>query len=123
MKALFWILVLASAAAAFGWVRYALRKVEERRRAEEARLAEFMAQATARPPAAATDPAGAQQKLLFDAAAKAGEAGEPALAIQLYARLVARYPRSALAGESRAAVEQLKARLATPKAPGPAGPG
>ena len=35
----------------------------------------------------------AQQKLLFEAAAKAGEAGEPVLSIQLYARLLARYPR------------------------------
>jgi hypothetical protein len=53
----------------------------------------------------------ALQKLLFDAAHKAGEAGEPALAIQLYARLLARYPASRFAGEVRAAVEMLKKKL------------
>ncbi|MGE5641137.1 MAG: hypothetical protein ACM30H_13685 [Clostridia bacterium] len=123
MKALFWVAVLALIAVGFGWLRHGLRKVDERRRAEEARIAEFMAQAIARPPATPPDPTAAQQKLLFEAAAKAGEAGEPALAIQLYARLIARYPQSSLAGECRASVERLKARLATPKAPGPVGPG
>ncbi len=123
MKALFWAVVLVFVAVAAGWVRHGLRKVDERRRAEEARMADFMAQAVARAPAAPPDPAAAQQKLLFEAAAKAGEAGEPALAIQLHARLVARYPQSTLAGQSRAAVEQLKAKLATPRAPGPAAPG
>ena len=53
----------------------------------------------------------AQQKLLFEAAHKAGEAGEPALAIQLYARLLARYPASAFAPQARAAVEALKKKL------------
>ena len=54
------------------------------------------------------------QKLLFDAAAKAGEAGEPALSIQLYARLIARYPNSALVAQARSAVEAQKSRLAKP---------
>ena len=40
------------------------------------------------------------------------EAGEPALSIQLYARLLARYPQTALAGQARAAVESQKKRLA-----------
>ncbi len=122
MKALFWIAVLAFAGVAGGWIRHAVRQVDERRRAEEARLADFMAQAIARP-AAPPDPSAAQQKLLFDAAAKTAEAGEPALAIQLYARLIARYPQSGLAGECRVAVEALKAKIAISKAPGPAGPG
>lgn len=49
-----------------------------------------------------------KQRLLFDAAAKAGEAGEPVLSIQLYARLLARYPDSTLAAQARAAVEMQK---------------
>jgi len=53
----------------------------------------------------------AQQRLLFDAAAKAGEAGEPVLSIQLYARLLARYPDSTLASQARAAVEMQKKYL------------
>ena len=39
------------------------------------------------------------------------EAGEPALAIQLYARLLARYPDSALGIQARAAVEAQKKKL------------
>jgi hypothetical protein len=53
----------------------------------------------------------AQQKLLYDAAAKAGEAGEAVISIQLYARLLARYPDSALGAQARAAVEALKKKL------------
>ena len=53
----------------------------------------------------------AKQRLLFDAAAKAGEAGEPVLSIQLYARLLARYPDSAFASQARAAVEAQKKNL------------
>jgi hypothetical protein len=53
----------------------------------------------------------AKQRLLFEAAAKAGEAGEPVLSIQLYARLLARYPDSAFAAQARAAVEAQKKNL------------
>jgi TolA-binding protein len=53
----------------------------------------------------------AQQKLLFEAAHSAGEAGEPALAIQLYARLLVRYPASAFASQARAAAGVLKKKL------------
>jgi hypothetical protein len=53
----------------------------------------------------------AKQRLLFDAAFKAGEAGEPVLSIQLYARLLARYPDSAFASQARAAVEAQKRHL------------
>jgi TolA-binding protein len=65
-------------------------------------------------PAGASPVAGdglAQQKMLFEAADKAGEAGEPVLAIQLYARLVARYPASAFVPQARAAAEILKKKL------------
>ena len=56
-------------------------------------------------------PVAPQERLLLDAAAKAGEAGEPALSIQLYAKLLARYPQSALATQARAAVEAQKKKL------------
>ena len=77
----------------------------------EARISDFMAQV--RPPAATAPRPGAapQERLLFEAASKAGEAGEPALAIQLYARLLSRFPQSAFAEPARAAVAEQKKRL------------
>jgi hypothetical protein len=125
MKSAFWLLLCAFAAAVVWIAWYIVRKSQERRRAEEERIAKFIAgTAAAAPVPAASPPASlaavpaepapaatnglAQQKLLFEAAHKAGEAGEPALAIQLYGRLLARYPASAFAGEVHAAVEALK---------------
>jgi hypothetical protein len=125
MTGIFW-LVLFAIALAFAWlIRHNLRKWQARQRAEEERFASFMSgttgapaptapAASAVPAAAATAPAGnglAQQKLLFDAAHKAGEAGEPALAIQLYARLLARYPATAFRQPARDAVEAQKRKL------------
>jgi len=126
MRGLFW-LVLAGCAATLVWLVWHIRrKAEERRLAEEARVAAFMsglpvarpapsdtagASMPVAPPAPAHANDVAPQRLLFDAAHKAGEAGEPALAIQLYARLLARYPATAFAGEARAAVERLKKKL------------
>jgi TolA-binding protein len=121
-KALLWLLLIAFAATAAIWLRQARRSLADRRRAEEARAAEFMAQAVARPQGAARQPS-PQERLLFDAAAKAGEAGEAAIAIQLLARLVARYPDGALDAQARSAVEAHKGRLATARAPGTDGPG
>ena len=119
MKQVMWVLVFGIAAGLGYWLWYAWRRYEDRKRAEEERHAAFMAQmvgaaaAKAAAPKPAEDAAAlAQQKLLFDAASKAGEAGEAALAIQLHARLVARYPASALAEQAKAAVEALKKKLA-----------
>ena len=53
----------------------------------------------------------ALQKLLFEAAHKAGEAGEPALAIQLYARLLSRFPATGFAEPARAAVAVLRKKM------------
>ena len=124
MKGMFWLAVLVFALAAAGIVWYSLRQFKQRQLAEEARLASFLAASTGKakfvetlppePAPAALPAAGdglAQQKLLFEAAHKAAEAGEPALAIQLYARLLARYPATAFAGQARAAVETLKKKL------------
>jgi cbb3-type cytochrome oxidase subunit 3 len=126
MSTLFWLAVCGFVACAIGVVWYVLRKFKERERAEAARAAEFLAATAGRnklvealpaAPAAAPSPvpAGsglAQQKLLFEAAHKAGEAGEPALAIQLYARLLARFPESTFAGQARAAAEAQKKKVA-----------
>jgi hypothetical protein len=45
---------------------------------------------------------------------RAHRAGEPALAIQLYARLIARFPESAFIEQARGAVQAQKERLAKP---------
>lgn len=124
MKSIVWIVALGIAAALGYWLWSLSRKWGERKRAAEERFASFMAQ-TMKPaapkldpaPAPATPPALADlgpQKLLFEAAAKAGEAGEPALSIQLYARLIARYPGGAFAAQARAAVDAQKSKLARP---------
>lgn len=76
------------------------RAAESARAAEVTKVADF---------ANAADLA--KQRLLFDAATKAGEAGEPVLSIQLYARLLARYPDSTFASRARAAVELQKKNL------------
>jgi len=111
MKALAWLIFIASiAVVAYGLARWRKRWDEQQRMAE-ARISDFMAQV--RPPAPAPRSAAApQERLLLEAAGKAGEAGEPALAIQLYARLIARFPQSALAEQARAAVDEQKKRLA-----------
>jgi len=129
MKSAFWLLLFAFAAVAVWLVWFGLRKWQARQRAEEERVARFVAEAggVAQPnpgaPLAVASPAAAvaavpaasselaRQKMLFEAAHKAGEAGEPALAIQLYARLLARYPATGFADEARAAVEALKKKL------------
>lgn len=96
----------------FCWLRY--RAWAERQRASDERFAGFLDQV--RPAAAPIppDPTLAQQKLLLEAASKAGEAGEAVLSIQLYARLIARYPQSAFGTQARAAVEVQKKKLAKP---------
>ena len=115
MKLLAWALFIAVVAGlAWGVARWR-RRSEELQRASEQRMNAFLAEARAaakpRPGTAADAAAVAAQRLLFDAAAKAGQAGEPVLSIQLYARLLARYPASALAEQARAAVETQKKNL------------
>ena len=118
MKQMVWVIALGVAAGMGYWLWFAARRYGERKRAAEERFAGFIAQTmkpaapkVGAPPTADLGP----QKLLFDAAAKAGEAGEPALSIQLYARLIARYPNGALVAQARAAVEAQKSRLAKSK--------
>ena len=118
MKIFGWQIV----AAAIALIAYAIsrwrRRWHEHRRASEERFAAFIAQAKPAPASQGLQPAPeaslAVQKLLFEAAAKAAEAGEPALAIQLYARLIARFPQSAFVEQARGAVKAQKERLAKP---------
>jgi len=121
MNTLFWLVVAAFAAALIGMVWYIRRKAEERKLAEEARVAAFVSGLAAMPKGAAPAPpvpptaapanGVALQKLLFEAAHKAGEAGEPALAIQLYARLLSRFPATGFAEPARAAVAALHKKV------------
>jgi HAMP domain-containing protein len=117
MKQVIWLLVLA-AIAAIGYTLWKWRqRWLERRRASEERFASFIAQA--KPPAPAVEPPQidsglTQQKLLLEAACKAAAAGELALSIQLYARLLARYPDTAFGSQARAAVEAQKKKLVKP---------
>ena len=125
MKNIVW-LVLLGVAAGFGyWIWAASKRLEARRRASEERFATFLAQAqNVKPPVLKPEPAPAPlplpannlepQWLLLEAATKAGAAGEAALSIQLYARLIARYPDGPLAAQARAAAEQMKSKLARP---------
>jgi len=116
MKMATWLLALA-AIAVLGYALWTWRRRWlERQRAAEERFASFLSAAkpalAPAPAPAPVDPSLPQQKLLLEAGAKAAEAGEPVLAIQLYARLLARYPQSTFAGQARAAVEAQKQRLA-----------
>jgi hypothetical protein len=121
MKLVVWLLLVATVgAAAYTFWKWRARWVE-RKRASEERFASLIAQArpAATPPPPVEKPQAAApdngtQKLLLEAAAKAGEAGEPVLSIQLYARLLARYPDSAFGAQARAAVEAQKQKLAKP---------
>ena len=107
-------MIAALGGLAWGLARWR-RQWTERQQAAEARMASFIAQAkpsisTVAP--AAPPPVGPQERLLLDAATKAGEAGEPALSIQLYAKLLSRYPQTPFAAQARAAVEAQKKKLA-----------
>jgi hypothetical protein len=117
VKALGFIIFAASIAAfAYTLVRWRQRW-GERQKASEARFAALVAQVRppARAPALAAAPAAPaiarEERLLLDAAGKAGEAGEAALAIQLYAKLLSRFPQTMFAAQARAAVAEQKKKL------------
>jgi len=102
------------AAFAYTLVRWRQRWAE-REKASEARFAELLAQArpaVAPPRMASVAGPAREERLLLDAAGKAGEAGEPALAIQLYAKLLSRFPQTTFAAQARSAVAEQKKRLA-----------
>ena len=115
MKGFLWVVMIAALAGlVWGLARWR-RQWTERQQAAEARMASFIAQAKPSIPTvetAAPSPVAPQERLLLDAATKAGEAGEPALSIQLYAKLLSRYPQTPFAAQARAAVEAQKKKLA-----------
>ena len=111
MKLLLWLALIGSIGGIVLWFWKARERIREKQAASEQRFAEMMAQfkpATA-PAVKVVAP---EQRLLFEAAGKAAEAGEPVLAIQLYARLLARYPDTQFAAQAKAAVESQKKKLA-----------
>jgi hypothetical protein len=134
VKILAWLLLIACIGSLWWGVGRWRKRLQERDAASEARFAALLAQA--KPGAAPAAPAGAsaaslrasappaspppippgavarEERLLVDAATKAGDAGEPVLAIQLYARLLSRYPQTSFAAYARSAVAELKKRLA-----------
>ena len=120
MRAVAWMLGFVIAAGVVYALWRARSQWQERQRAAAQRMASFVAQMkpAASPPAASppaappAPPADGGARLLFDAAAKTAQAGEPVLAIQLYARLLSRYPQSPLAAQARAAVSEQKTKLA-----------
>ncbi len=125
MKALVWLVLVGAVAGLSYWLWSWQRRWNERQQATEGRLASLMAQAVASASASTEIPqtgpnpaALAAQKLLLEAAAKAGEAGEPVLSIQLYARLLSRYPGTSYAAQARASVEAQKKKLAKPQSSG-----
>jgi len=112
-----WIILLAAIAALVYTLRLIWRSIDDRRRASEERAASLLAQVAPPAPPAREAPipqtrVDAQERLLLEAAGKAAQAGEPALAIQLYARLLARYPDSSYGAQARSAVEEQKRKLA-----------
>ena len=140
MSFLFAVVVMALIGAMVFMVWLFRRRTEERERAEQARAAAFLSELAGAPKAAEAAPPHAPvphaspshapahvavprapvphahndlalQKLLFEAAHKAGEANEPVLAIQLYARLLVRYPATSFAEPARAAAAALKKKL------------
>lgn len=132
MNLIFGLVVLILIATIVALVWLIRRRAEERERAEAARAAAFVSNLGAAPKPSEAAPAVAAehrpvpvpmpgpvaptsdialQKMLFEAAHKAGEAGEPALAIQLYARLLSRYPGTSFAEPARAAAAALKKKL------------
>jgi hypothetical protein len=119
MSAIAWFVILGSIGGIAFFTWRAVSAWQERKRSEEDRFAAFMGNVRPEKPAevvqTVSTPAPPNtlttEKLLFDAAAKAGEAGEPGLAIQLYGRLLGRFPASGLAEQARAAIEKQTSKV------------
>lgn len=135
MRSLAWFIVLGTIGVIVWYLARLRRQFAERQEAAEARMVTLIAEARpavpprlaptppALAPAPAAEPAPAvaeapQERLLFDAARKAGEAGEPVLAIQLYAKLLSRFPKTIFTTRARSAVEEQKKKLAKPQSSG-----
>ena len=123
MRGLAWFIVLGTIGGIVWYLMRLRRQFAERQEEAEARMMSIVAQArpmsAAAPvlapiPTAEVAPPAAeapQERLLFDAAHKAGEAGEPALAIQLYAKLLSRFPKTIFTARARAGVEEQKKKI------------
>ena len=135
MRSLAWFIVLGTIGVIVWYLARLRRQFAERHEAAEARMVTLIAEVRpatppglaptppvlAPTPAAEAAPAAGeapQERLLFDAARKAGEAGEPVLAIQLYAKLLSRFPKTIFTTRARSAVEEQKKKLAKPQSSG-----
>ena len=112
-----WLLLAACAVGAAFLAWRSWQKFSARKHAEAQRVAAFMADtlklsrnaaapavaAVAAPVAADTAPI---EKKLIEAAIKAAEAGEPAIAEALYRRLLERFPHSPLADFARTRIKR-----------------
>jgi hypothetical protein len=114
MRGLLWLVVICALAGVV-WTIVRWRKGwVERKQAAEARLASFVAQSAPlmpTPTLSAVPVVAPQERLLLEAALKAGEAGEAVLSIQLYAKLLSRYPQTQFAAQARAAVQAQKKKI------------
>ena len=126
MRGLVWLIVIGTIGGIVWYLMRLRRQFTERQEEAEARMMTMVAQvrpmtagaplltpAPTLPTAEAAPPAAEapQERLLFDAAHKAGEAGEPALAIQLYAKLLSRFPKTIFTARARAGVEEQKKKI------------
>ena len=113
MKTLMWLMAIGSIAGIVVWFWKARERMRDRQQASEARFSAMMAEMRPATAPVVADASLPQQRLLLEAATKAAEAGEPALSIQLYARLLSRYPQTQFASQARAAVEGQKKKIAS----------
>jgi len=130
MRGLAWFIAIGAIFGIVWYLNRLRRQFVERQEAAEARMMTIIvetrpttAAAPLLAPAPSAEPAppaaeAPQERLLFDAAHKAGEAGEPALAIQLYAKLLSRFPKTIFTARARTAVEEQKKKLAKPQSSG-----
>jgi len=118
MSKLAWLVVFGAVGGIVWYFARIRRQLAERQDEAEARMVSLIAEV--RPatapllpgnPVAAQPLHAPQERLLLDAAGKAGEAGEPVLAIQLYAKLLSRCPKTVFASQARTAVEEQKKKL------------
>jgi hypothetical protein len=112
MRLLLWFTVIGAIGGIALWFWKARERWKDKQRESEQRFAEMMAQLKPTVAPTLVKVEAPEQRLLFDAAGKAAAAGEPVLSIQLYARLLARYPDTQFAAQAKAAVESQKKKLA-----------
>src|SRR5260221_2360664 len=122
MRTFPWLLILGVViAAAYALVRWR-RQWAERQKAGEERFVTFIAQTKPAVPAPSAPAAPLPQpdpheRLLLEAAGKAGRAGGRGLSIPLYSKPLSRHPHTPFAPQAPAAGEEQKKKLAKAQRP------